>query len=171
MPGRNPGRGGSGCENRAHRRGSRCCDSAQGSRREGKCPASTLLPQRLRQGLPPAELMQKTEGEGGWGPRPPVTPDRAGRGLSALLPLTCPPSPWSGEALIPASRLSRLSDSGFPAGTGIPAGTAGRGQGQMGSERRGRITLARPPPAARPHPAGLCASRSRVRLAACPLWL
>ena len=38
-------------------------DSAQGSRREGKCPASTLLPQRLRQGLPQAELMQKTEGE------------------------------------------------------------------------------------------------------------
>ena len=33
LPGRNPGRGGSGCENRAHRRGSRCCDSAQGSRR------------------------------------------------------------------------------------------------------------------------------------------
>ena len=41
-------------------------DSTRGTKRGEHALASPLLPQSLRQGLPLAELMQKTEGKGGW---------------------------------------------------------------------------------------------------------
>lgn len=146
-------------------------DSAQGSRREGKCPASTLLPQRLRQGLPQAELMQKTEGEGGWGPRAPVTPDRAGRGLSALLSTDASALSvvWGGsDPPLPASPGSLTA--GFQRAQGSQQAQLVGGRGRWAV--RGEVGLPLPAlPCCAAAPGRAVCLQVTGEAGGCPLWL
>ena len=69
LPGRNGGRSGSRCKSGSRGRGSRCRRCPR-QPKGGQTPCFSSPRQSLRQGLPPPELRQKTEGAGGWGPRP-----------------------------------------------------------------------------------------------------